>query len=95
MRPLFLAFLVFATPAAAENLACQTVNGKTICVEGSGNLSCQTVNGKTTCSHSPQQRVCEVKDGRVLCPGMRDRDVVVDLPPSRERLIQEFEKDDD
>ena len=94
MRPLFLALLLLAAaPAAAENLACQTVNGKTTCVEGSGTLACRTVNGKTTCTHTPEQRVCEVKDGRVLCPS--GREVSVDLPRSRARLIEEFEKDED
>lgn len=35
--------------AGAENLACQTVNGKTTCMTGPGVLTCETVNGNTTC----------------------------------------------
>ena len=52
------AILVLAgTPqtAAAENLACQTVNGKTVCSRGSGTLTCETVNGQTACRRGPSQ----------------------------------------
>lgn len=94
MRQLFpllvlplLPFL-FAGPAPAESLACQTVNGRTTCVEGSGTLSCQTVNGRTTCTHSPTQRLCDTRHGRVVCPGMPSlgEDVVVDTRQGRVRV---------
>ncbi|CAO3408841.1 hypothetical protein [Azospirillum largimobile] len=42
-----------ATPAQAVSLACQTVNGKTVCMRGSGTLSCVTVEGRTSCSATP------------------------------------------
>lgn len=41
------------SPARAESLACQTVNGQTTCLQGSGTLSCRTVNGRTTCTAEP------------------------------------------
>ncbi|HYH39621.1 MAG TPA: hypothetical protein VD860_15465 [Azospirillum sp.] len=92
MRTLSLALLalpLLAAPAAAENLACQTVNGHTTCVEGSGTLSCQTVNGRTSCSHSPNQRiVCDTRKGRNACPSMPmlNEDVVVDTSNGRVRV---------
>ena len=39
-----------AEPARADSLACQTVNGKTVCLRGSGTLNCVTVDGETRCS---------------------------------------------
>ena len=91
MRQLSLALLIlplFAAPAAAENLACQTVNGQTVCVEGPGTLACQTVNGRTTCTHSPTQRPCDTSRGRVVCPGLPSlgEDVVVDTRTGRVRV---------
>ena len=91
MRQLSLALLAFpllAGPAAAENLACQTVNGRTVCVEGPGTLNCQTVNGHTTCTHSPTQRLCDTRKGRVVCPGVPSvgEDVVVDTRTGRVRV---------
>ncbi|MBK3778363.1 hypothetical protein GAY31_30345 [Azospirillum brasilense] len=64
------AILVLAgTPqtAAAENLACQTVNGKTVCSRGSGSLSCQTVNDRTTCVTGPGALSCETINGHTAC----------------------------
>jgi len=43
-----LAALSCATPAAAETLRCQSVNGNVNCA-GSDGVACQTVNGKKTC----------------------------------------------
>lgn len=84
-----LATALLSTPAAAENLACQTVNGHTTCVEGSGTLSCQTVNGRTSCGHSPNQRVvCDTRRGNTACPSlpMLNDDVVVDTRQGRVRV---------
>ncbi|CAO3443461.1 hypothetical protein [Azospirillum argentinense] len=53
--------------AAAENLACQTVNGKTVCSRGSGSLSCQTVNDRTTCVTGPGALTCETVNGHTAC----------------------------
>jgi hypothetical protein len=96
MRHLFLALLtlpllpmaLLSHPATAESLACQTVNGKTMCVEGSGTLACQTVNGRTTCTHSPTQTLCDTRNGKVVCPGMPSigGDVVVDTRNGRVRV---------
>lgn len=91
MRHLSLALLtlpLLSGTATAENLACQTVNGKTVCVEGSGTLACQTVNGRTTCTHSPTQTLCDTRSGKVVCPGMPSvgGDVVVDTRNRRVRV---------
>ncbi len=53
--------------AEAESLACQTVNGKTACMHGSGSLSCQTVNGRTTCRHGPGTMNCRTNGDRTDC----------------------------
>ncbi len=53
--------------AGAENLACQTVNGKTVCSRGPGALSCQTVNDKTTCMTGPGVLTCETVNGNTTC----------------------------
>lgn len=45
-----LLFAAMAAPVQAESLACQTVNGKTVCMRGSGTLSCVTLHGRTRCS---------------------------------------------
>ena len=47
------AALFAGTPARAESLSCQTVNGQTVCLRGSGSLTCETINGQTTCSAVP------------------------------------------
>lgn len=45
-----LAALVLAAfPAAAGNRICQTVDGRTHCVEGEGYLACRTVGDRTHC----------------------------------------------
>lgn len=42
-------------PAGAENLACQSANGKTTCTTGPSVLTCETVNGNTTCRRRTAQ----------------------------------------
>jgi len=93
MRTLFLALPLLVLPlftgtASAENLACQTVNGQTVCVEGPGALACRSVNGRTSCTHSPNQRVvCDTRQGRTACPSVPipqvGEDVVVDTRGGR------------
>jgi hypothetical protein len=39
---------LWAAPASAETLRCQSVNGNVNCA-GSNGVACQTVNGKKTC----------------------------------------------
>ena len=46
--------LLLSPAARAESLSCQTVNGQTMCMRGSGSLSCQTVNKRTVCSTDPK-----------------------------------------
>ena len=62
-----LLLATFASAAGAENLACQTVNGKTVCSRGGGTLSCQTVNDKTTCMTGPGVLTCETINGNTTC----------------------------
>ncbi|MBY6261047.1 hypothetical protein EI613_03785 [Azospirillum sp. 412522] len=45
-----LLFAAMTAPARADSLSCQTVNGKTVCMRGSGTLSCVTLHGRTRCS---------------------------------------------
>lgn len=47
------AALFAGTAARADSLSCQTVNGQTVCLRGSGSLTCETINGKTSCSAVP------------------------------------------
>ena len=117
MRPISLAasaalallpLTLLTGPAAAENLACQTVNGQTVCAQGPGTLDCRTVNNRTTCTHSPTQTLCDTRNGRVACPGMPSigpslsDDVVVDTRNGRVRVragnanvdIDNWDKDD-
>jgi hypothetical protein len=47
------AALSAGAPARADSLSCQTVNGQTVCLRGSGALTCETVDGRTTCSAVP------------------------------------------
>jgi hypothetical protein len=49
-----------AAPVQADSLACQTVNGKTVCMRGSGTLSCVTLNGRTRCTATPSDPQSEV-----------------------------------
>ena len=63
--------------AASESLSCQTVNGRTVCVHGSGanstsSLSCRTVNGNTVCNGSSGLH-CRTVDGRLTCNGGDNR----------------------
>ncbi|MFP5516943.1 MAG: hypothetical protein ACLGJC_28155 [Alphaproteobacteria bacterium] len=65
--PMILAFvapallsMVAAAPAQAASLACQTVDGKTVCMRGSGTLSCVTLDGRTRCSATPSDPRSEV-----------------------------------
>ncbi|KAA0578400.1 hypothetical protein FZ983_18465 [Azospirillum sp. B21] len=65
--PMILAFVAPAllltaltAPADAVSLACQTVNGKTVCMRGSGSLSCVTLDGRTRCSATPSDPQSEV-----------------------------------
>ncbi len=61
-----LLFLPGAVPVAqAESLSCQTVNGQTTCMRGSGSLSCQTVNGQTLCNQGPLN--CRTVNKRTVC----------------------------
>lgn len=48
-----LLILAVSAPVQADSLSCQTVNGKTVCMRGSGTLSCVTHNGRTRCSATP------------------------------------------
>jgi hypothetical protein len=67
------ALLIGAPPAAqAGTLACQTVNGQTVCTQGSGSLACQTVNGKTTCLEGPGVLSCQTVNGQTTCTTTRD-----------------------
>lgn len=59
--------VLFVPAAAAENLACQTVNGRTVCSRGQGSLSCQTINDKTTCVTGPGALTCETLNGKTTC----------------------------
>lgn len=69
----FLAALLVAaapllSPAArAESLACQTVNGQTMCMRGSGSMSCQTVNGQTLCQQGSGALSCQTVNKRTVC----------------------------
>ena len=61
-----LLFLPVAVPVAqAESLSCQTVNGQTTCMRGSGSLSCQMVNGQTLCNQGPLS--CRTVNKRTVC----------------------------
>ena len=61
-----LLFLPVAVPVAqAESLSCQTVNGQTTCMRGSGSLSCQTVNGQTLCNQGSLS--CRTVNKRTVC----------------------------
>ena len=80
--------------AASMSLSCQTINGQTICVRGSGantasSLSCWTMNGHTECvgSNSGGLR-CETINGRLTCRGGYGSNVQIfrpnfqlDVPP--------------
>ena len=55
-----LLFMAVVAPVQAESLSCQTVNGKTVCMRGSGTLSCVTQNGRTRCSATPSDPQSEV-----------------------------------
>ena len=68
--------------ASAENLACQTVNGKTVCSRGQGTLSCQTVNDKTTCMTGPGVLSCETINGNTTCRRGAPPQDLKPLPPS-------------
>lgn len=69
-------------PASAENLACQSVNGKTVCSRGQGSLSCQTINDKTTCTTGPGVLTCETINGNTTCRrGSAPSDLKPDLKP--------------
>ncbi|MBP2292013.1 hypothetical protein [Azospirillum rugosum] len=63
--PVAAILLLTAAPAGAENLACQSVNGKTVCSRGT--LSCQTLNDKTTCTTGPGVLSCETVNGNTSC----------------------------
>lgn len=65
--PMILAFVAPAllltaltAPAQAVSLACQTVNGKTVCMRGSGTLNCMTLDGRTRCSATPSDPQSEI-----------------------------------
>ncbi len=76
-----LAVLLLAAPpqaAKAENIACQTVNGKTVCSRGQGSLACQTVNGNTSCATGPSALTCDTVNGTTTC---RRGSVQPDLKP--------------
>ena len=55
-----LLFTAGTAPVRADSLACQTVNGKTVCMRGSGTLSCVTLDGRTRCSATPSDPQSEV-----------------------------------
>lgn len=58
--PVLLSTALIAAPAQAVSLACQTVDGKTVCMRGSGTLSCVTLDGRTRCSATPSDLQSEV-----------------------------------
>jgi hypothetical protein len=65
-----------AACAASESLSCQTINGRTVCVHGSGanassSLSCRTINGNTVCNGSGGLH-CATIGGRFTCNGGGD-----------------------
>lgn len=77
-RTLFIAVLLItfaATPSQAESRICQTVNGRTVCAEGSGSLSCRTVNEDTVCEHGPAPRVPPQEALPELPPTFRGPDI--------------------
>lgn len=75
------AALFAGTPARADSLSCQTVNGQTVCLRGSGALTCETVDGRTTCSAVPN----DATPGASATP----RPVLPDvLPDVREMLVR-------
>src|SRR5918911_2950931 len=83
-----LIFSSFAVSSHAEALSCQTINGQTICLRGSGSLSCQTINGNTTCVGSNGLR-CDTVKGRLTCRGGNCSSVQtpaptppIEIPPS-------------
>jgi hypothetical protein len=88
--------------AAGASLSCQTTNGWTICVRGSGanataSLSCRTVNGRTTCSGTGGLR-CEAAGGRPVCRG--GAGIEVEIRPANPRTgslppLDELWQDDD
>jgi hypothetical protein len=104
---LFITAAVSPSPAhaASESLSCQTINGRTVCVHGSGanstsSLSCRTVNGNTVCNGSGG-RHCATIDGRLTCTsgGDRSKPHIVSpsaragaLPPS---LMPDLDDEDD
>ncbi|QCG90715.1 hypothetical protein [Azospirillum sp. TSH100] len=59
VAPMLLCTAV-ATPVLADTLACQTVNGRTVCMRGSGTLNCVTHNGRTRCTTTPSGPESEV-----------------------------------
>ena len=54
-----LLYAASTVPAQAVSLACQTVNGKTVCMRGSGTLNCVTQDGRTGCSATPSDQQSE------------------------------------
>lgn len=59
--------LLLSPAARAESLSCQTVNGQTMCMRGSGSLSCQTVNGQTLCQQGSGSLSCQTVNKRTVC----------------------------
>ena len=68
--------------AAADSLSCQTTNGRTLCVHGTGsmNLSCSTVNGRTECSAGNRRLDCRTSGNRTDCEAVAD-DTTAAPPP--------------
>jgi hypothetical protein len=87
-----LLLLPVAVPVAqAESLACQTVNGQTTCMRGSGSLSCQTVNGQTLCNQGPLN--CRTVNKRTVCStdpnDSPSAEAVPQLPPDLKGFMDE------
>ena len=61
------AVLLLLPVAKAETLACQTVNGQTMCMRGSGSMSCQTTNGQTICNQGSGSLSCQTVNKRTVC----------------------------
>ncbi|HYF88542.1 hypothetical protein [Azospirillum sp.] len=107
--PMILAFvapvLLFGAstaPAQAVSLACQTVNGKTVCMRGSGTLSCVTLDGRTRCSATPSDPQSEIIPNadirllpRAVAPDLRGLLDRRDFPFGPQARSLDFDDDED
>ena len=95
-----VAALAAPARAASESTSCQTINGQTVCIHGSGanavsSLNCQTVNGHTVCTGSNGLR-CETVNGRLTCRGGTGSNVQIlgtNSQPSSSPVDEEADED--